>query len=77
MADTKAAYYHPAMCGSWSLKAALPAFDAVATVERRSWCPWSSQKENGGRRGAESAERLKAYCATYGTAVLKAFLCKR
>jgi hypothetical protein len=82
---TKAAYYHPRMLGSWSLKAVLPTIEPSLNYD-----DLEEIRDGGGaqmaffelrqplssERQAELAERLKAYCKrdTYGMVVLRRFL---
>ncbi len=84
---TRAAYYHPAMLGSWSLKAVLPTLDASLaydTLEEVSdggaaqlaFLELADENNSGGRR-QQIRTRLLDYCErdTYGMVVLRRFLC--
>jgi hypothetical protein len=84
---TKAAYYHPAMLGSWSLKAVLPTIDpslAYETLEevqegegaQLAFVELREARVNAERR-TELSQRLRRYCGrdTYGILVLRRFLC--
>jgi len=83
---TKAAYYHPDMLGSWSIKKVLPTIDSslgydglevqdgggaqLVFLELRDPATTSERRE-------ELAKGLRKYCErdTYGMVVLRRFLC--
>jgi hypothetical protein len=84
---TKAAYYHPAMLGSWSLKEVLPTIDPALAYDRLeeiqegeaaqlAFLTLREGKVSESRR-AELLGRLTQYCErdTYGMVVLRKFLC--
>jgi hypothetical protein len=84
---TKAAYYHPAMLGSWSLKDVLPTIDPALSYDtleeikegegaQLAFLELREGKVSESRR-AELLRRLAQYCErdTYGMVVLRKFLC--
>jgi hypothetical protein len=84
---TKAAYYHPEMRGSWSLKAVAPTLDAKLAYDgleevaeggaaQLAYLEFRDPATSAERR-AELKERLRTYCErdTYTMVVLRRFLC--
>jgi hypothetical protein len=84
---TKAAYYHPAMLGSWSLKDVLPTIDPALAYNKLEEIQEGEaaqlaflelrEGEVSESRRAELLRRLTRYCErdTYGMVVLRKFLC--
>lgn len=84
---TRAAYYHPAMHGSWSIKAVIPTIDATLGYEtldeiqdgeaaQLAFLEMRSP-ETHPRRREQLATRMRTYCErdTYAMVVLRRFLC--
>jgi hypothetical protein len=84
---TRAAYYHPLMKGSWSIKAVLPTIDATLSygnlgtiaegdAAQGAFLELRDLKTSAARR-AELEAGLKRYCErdTWGMVVLRRFLC--
>ena len=86
---TRAAYYHPLMRGSWSIKEVLPTIDATLAYERLTEVRDGSAAQAAylqyldpqipPKRRSELETRLKEYCGhdTYALVVLRRFLCQR